>query len=391
MLNRKGILPELVAIFEEMKMIRQDIHAHPELGYKEYRTSNIIATCLTQWGYTVTQGVANTGVVGILKVGNGTKSIGIRAEMDALPIEEKTGLDYASNHQGKMHACGHDGHVVTLLAAAKYLALTKRFSGTINLIFQPSEEKDAGAMAMIEDGLFDIAPCDLLYCMHNYPHPDLALGQMCLHHGEIMASADSLIIKIIGQGCHAASPHFGHDPIIACAAIIQALQSIVSRNTDPLKSTVLSITSIQAGNSFNIIPEEVELKLTIRTLDEEQRSLIKRRIKEIVEYQGKSFNVQTELSYQGLGYPVLINDIKATDIAKKTASRHFDENHLKTKYEPILASDDFAFMSQKIPSCYINVGNGNSVPLHNPQYNFNDDLIPIMASFWGHLVEDNLN
>ena len=387
MLSEKGIIPQIAAMFEEMKAIRHDIHRHPELGYQEHRTSQIVATLLKQWGYTVSTHIGKTGVVGSLTVGSGTKTIGIRAEMDALPIAEQSGLVYASEEAEVMHACGHDGHTVSLLAAAKYLAQTRNFSGTVHLIFQPSEEAGAGALAMIEDGLFELAPCDLLYAMHNYPSSDLDAGQMCLRAGAIMGSADSILVTLSGKGCHAASPHFGLDPIVAAASMIQGLQTIVSRNTNPLAGAVISVTSIHAGNSYNVIPNELTLKLSARSMDESARQLIRQRITEMITQQAASFGLNAEIAFQGEGYPSLSNDIVATDLARKVALQYFGVDKVITDYPSILASDDFAFMAERVPSCYINVGNGKGAALHHPAYDFNDELIVLMGSLWGRIVE----
>ncbi|WP_337262635.1 MULTISPECIES: M20 aminoacylase family protein [unclassified Serratia (in: enterobacteria)] len=385
-----GIIPEIRESFDEMQKIRHDIHQHPELGYQEHRTSELIAQYLTHWGYKVIRGIGGTGVVGILKAGNGTKSIGLRADMDALPIEETTGLPYASRISGAMHACGHDGHTTTLLAAAKYLAQKKNFSGTVNLIFQPAEEGNAGAKAMIDDGLFTIAPCDMIFAIHNYPAPSLKFGAMCINSGAIMASADSLVIKIIGKGGHAASPQFTCDPIVISASVIHALQSIVSRNVGPSDCAVVSITSIQAGNSFNIIPNELEMKLTVRTLNEEQRAFILAKINEIVQAQVKSFGATASITAHSIGYPVLVNANKPTQLAIEVATEYFGEENVITDSPPLLASDDFAFMSQQVPGCYINIGAGEGIGLHNPQYDFNDELIVVAGSLWAHLTESLL-
>lgn len=383
----QNIVPGLVESFAEMKEIRQDIHRHPELGCEEYRTSGIVADCLQRWGYRVRQGVGGTGVVGTLKVGNGERSIGLRADMDALPIHESSGKAYSSVHEGVMHACGHDGHTAILLAAAKHLAQTKSFSGTLNVIFQPAEEGLGGGLAMVEDGLFEQAPCDAIYALHNYPTPTLKFGQMAISAGAIMASVDSLIVTIQGKGGHAASPHFACDPIIVAAAIIQAVQTIVSRNIRPDGCAVVSITSIQAGSAFNVIPDALEMKLSVRTYDEAEREFILNRINEIVQAQATSFGAKAKVKGAMTHYPVLINAEAPTQKARDVAEKYFGTDSVVLDHPAILAADDFAFMTQKVPGCYINIGAGEGAALHNKHYDFNDDLILVGGSFWVYLVQ----
>jgi len=382
----RNIVPGLRNSFDEMKRIRQDIHRHPELGYQEQRTAAIVAHCLERWGYRVRQGVGGTGVVGTLRVGDGKRSIGLRADMDALPIDEASGQPYSSVHAGVMHACGHDGHTAILLAAAKYLAQTRSFSGTLNLIFQPAEEGGAGALAMLDDGLFDHAPCDSVYALHNYPTPALAFGQMAISAGAVMASVDSLILTVGGKGGHAASPQFTCDPIVVSAAIIQALQTIVSRNVGPQHCAVVSVTSIHAGTAFNVIPGEVEMKLSVRTYDEAQRSLILSRIRDIAQSQAASFGASAQLREGAVSYPVLVNAEGPTREAREVARRYFGEDGV-VEHPPILAADDFAFMAQRAPACYINIGAGQGAALHNAHYDFNDELILVGGSFWVYLAQ----
>lgn len=390
MQNQQGIIPQIAQHFEQFKKIRHTIHQHPELAYQENKTSQLVASYLTQWGYKVLTGIGKTGLVASLTVGTSPKSIAIRADMDALPIKETTHLPYQSTREGIMHACGHDGHTTTLLATAQYLAQTKQFSGTVYLIFQPAEEGGAGAKAILDDGLLEKAPCDMIFSMHNYPSPDIKIGQMCINTGAIMASADSILVRLIGKGCHAASPHFGHDPIVASSFIIQALQTLVSRNTDPQEAVVLSVTSIHAGNSYNVIPNELELKMTLRTLSESQRTQAKQRITDIIQQQAHCFGLIAEIIYPDQGYPCLVNALQPTTLLQTIAQQKLGSDKVISNYPPIMASDDFAFMSQVVPSCYINVGNGDSAPLHNSAYDFNDYLILSMGSLWAHLVETYL-
>jgi len=385
-LHRK-IVPGLLDSFEDIKRIRRDIHRHPELGYQEQRTSAIVADYLERWGYRVRRGVGGTGVVGTLQAGDGNRSIGLRADMDALPISEASGQSHSSVHEGVMHACGHDGHTATLLAAAKHLAATRAFSGTLNLIFQPAEEGGAGALAMLNDGLFDHAPCDSVYALHNYPTPTLKFGQMAIGTGAIMASVDSLIVVVSGRGGHAASPEFTCDPIVAGAAIVQVLQTIVSRNVSPYRCAVVSVTSIHAGGAFNVIPGELEMKLSVRTYDEALRSQVLTRIHDIVQAQAASFGANARVVEAAARYPVLVNAETAAQAAREVATRHFGKDYVVVDHPPILAADDFAFMAQKVPGCYINIGAGEGPALHNARYDFNDDLILVGGSFWVHLAQ----
>lgn len=373
-----------------MRRIRQDIHQHPELGYQEHRTSKIVADYLAQWGYKVTCGLGGTGVVGTLKVGKGEKSLGLRADMDALPMSEAEGCPYVSRHAGVMHACGHDGHTATLLAVARHLAQTRSFSGTLNLIFQPSEESGAGAEAMLQDGLMDIAPCDMLFAWHNYPSPTLQFGQMSIGMGAVMASVDSLHIHITGKGGHAASPHFTCDPIVAAGAMIQALQTIIARNVNPFDCAAVSITSIHAGTNFNVIPGELEMKLSLRSFDKQQRQLIVTRVNDIVQHQAACFGVNAKISEAAISYPSQINHEEPTRLARAVAVQHFGAGNVVLDHPPILAADDFAFMAQRVPACYINIGAGDSAPLHNTHYDFNDALIPVAGSLLVYLTQAQL-
>ncbi|MDQ6216343.1 amidohydrolase [Achromobacter insolitus] len=382
----QGVVPGLLESFDEMKRIRHDIHRHPELGYQEQRTSGIVADFLGRWGYQVRRGVGGTGVVGTLRAGDGKRSIGLRADLDALPIREAGEHAHASVNQGVMHACGHDGHTVMLLAAARELAATRNFSGTLNVIFQPAEEGGAGALAMVEDGLFDQAPCDAVYALHNYPTPTLKFGQMAIGAGPIMASVDSLIVTVHGKGGHAASPHFTHDPIVVSAAIIQALQTIVSRNISPYDCAVVSVTSIHADGAFNVIPGQVEMKLSVRAYDEAQRSLIMARIQDIVQSQASCFGTTAQVQAASARYPVLVNAEAPVQNAREVAQRYFGADSV-VDHPPIMAADDFAFMAQRVPACYINIGAGEGAPLHNAHYDFNDDLILVGGSFWVHLAQ----
>jgi len=382
--------PGLLQAFDDMKRLRRDIHRHPELGYEETRTSALVAERLRGWGYEVRQGLGRTGVVGTLRVGRGGRAIGLRADMDALPIDEASGCAHASSRPGVMHACGHDGHTATLLAAARELARTRDFSGTLHLIFQPAEEGGAGALAMLEDGLLDVAPCEAVYALHNYPTPTLRFGQMSIGIGPVMASVDSLRIVVTGRGGHAASPQFVADPIVAAGGIIAALQTIVSRNTNPFDSAAVSLTSIHAGTNYNVIPGELEMKLSVRALDEAQRRMILDRVGDIVQGQAASFGVRARVETAGHSYPVLVNAEAPALAARDTAARLFGPDMVVAGHPPILAADDFAFIAQRVPSCYINMGAGAGPNLHNAGYDFNDELILAAGSFWVRLVRDQL-
>lgn len=380
------VLPAIAALQDEMVTLRQRIHAHPELGFEEFATSALVAQCLTQWGYEVSTGVGKTGVVGTLRNGPG-RAIGLRADMDALPIEETTGLPYASQHAGVMHACGHDGHTATLLAAAKHLAQSRAFSGTVHLIFQPAEEGLGGAQAMLADGLLERFPCDAIFALHNVPgHP---VGHLGFYSGPFMASADTVLIKVIGVGGHGAVPHKAVDPVVVCASIVIALQSIVSRNVNPQEMAIVSVGSIHAGTASNVIPASADMSLSVRALTREVRQLLEQRICAVVKGQAASFGAQVEIDYQHC-HPVLINDPGQTAFARQVALDWLGEDALIDDLRPFTASEDFAFILERCPGSYLVIGNGpgeGGCLLHNPGYDFNDACLPLGASYWVKLVE----
>ncbi|MDX9667892.1 M20 aminoacylase family protein [Pseudomonas sp. P5_152] len=380
------VLPGIAALQEEMITLRQRIHAHPELGFEEFTTSALVAQCLRQWGYEVSTGVGRTGVVGTLRAGPG-RAIGLRADMDALPIVETTGLPYASRNHGVMHACGHDGHTATLLAAAKHLAQTRAFSGTVHLVFQPAEEGLGGARAMLDDGLLQRFACDAIFAMHNVPgHP---AGHLGFYSGAFMASADTVTIKVIGVGGHGAVPHKAVDPVLVCASIVMALQSIVSRNVNPQDVAIVSVGSIHAGTASNVIAESAEMSLSVRALTPQVRQLLEQRITELVHGQAASFGARAEIDYQHC-HPVLINDAGQTAFARQVAQDWLGAEHLIEDLRPFTASEDFAFILEQCPGSYLVIGNGpgeGGCVLHNPGYDFNDDCLPIGASYWVKLVE----
>ena len=385
-MNAGPVLPGIAAIQDEMIALRHSIHAHPELGFEEFATSERVAQCLTQWGFEVSTGVGKTGVVATLKNGEG-RSIGLRADMDALPIQETTGLPYASRIDGVMHACGHDGHTATLLAAGQYLAQTRAFNGTLHLIFQPAEEGLGGARKMLEEGLLERFPCDAMFAMHNVP--GYPVGHLGFYSGPFMASADTVSIKIIGNGGHGAVPHKAIDPVVVCASIVIALQSIVSRNVNPQEMAIITVGSLHAGSASNVIPAFAEMSLSVRALTPEVRQLLELRITELVQGQAASFGAQAQIDYQHC-HPVLINDPEQTAFARQVAQDWLGEGQLIDDLRPFTASEDFAFILEKCPGSYLVIGNGqgdNGCLLHNPGYDFNDACLPIGASYWVKLVE----
>ena len=369
--------------------IRRDLHANPELGFKEHRTAALVAGLLAQWGYSVTTGIGGTGVVGQLKRGQGGRSVGLRADMDALPVHEKTGLGWASTVPGVMHACGHDGHTATLLAAAHAIAKSASFEGTVNLIFQPAEEGAGGAVRMIEDGLFDRFPCDAIFALHNMP--GMAAGTFMFRSGPTMASSDDVTVRLTGVGGHGAMPHTTTDVIVAASSIVLALQSVVARNVDPLESAVVSVGALQAGQAGNVIPDQARLELSVRALNSEVRALLRRRIVEIIQSQASGLGVEAVVDWRP-GYDVLVNDAACTRLAAEVALELFGSDHVVTDGQRFTASEDFAFMLQKVPGCYFFVGNGltgqpGGCMVHNPGYDFNDQIIAPASRFWVALVE----
>jgi len=371
---------------------RRDIHQHPELGYSEHRTAAFVAERLKEFGCDeVATGLGGTGVVGVIKgrkaAGNGdVRTIGLRADMDALPIEEATGLPYASRTSGKMHACGHDGHTAMLLGAARYLAETRNFAGDAVVIFQPAEEGGAGAAAMIKDGLFERFTIDQVYGMHN--GPGIPVGSFATRPGPIMASTDAVNIHIEGRGGHAAKPHLSIDSVMVGAQLITALQSIVSRNVDPLESAVISICEFHAGNARNVIPQTAELKGTVRTLTPEVRTLVGKRVREVVEGVARLTGARIDLEYIP-GYPVVVNHAAQTDFATRVA-KEIAGNGNVAEMPPMMGGEDFAFMLEKRPGAFIFCGNGDSAGLHHPAYNFDDNAIVFGTSYWIKLVENAL-
>jgi len=394
------IFPEFIEQKDLIQNIRRDIHAHPELKFSEFRTSELVANQLRAWGIETHVGLGKTGVVGSLKGSLGAgKSIGLRADMDALPLQEHNTFAHTSQHAGKMHACGHDGHTAMLLGAAHYFSTHREFKGTIHFIFQPAEEGGGGAREMMADGLFTLFPCDAVFGMHNWPGmPEGSFGVIA---GPMMASSNEFTITFKGRGAHAALPHNGSDPVFAIAQLVNALQSIITRNKKPVDTAVLSITQIHAGFATNVIPDDAWLGGTIRTFTTPVLDLIEARLREISAATAQAFDCAVEIEFLR-NYPPLINHRQETQFAQEIIKKHFGIAHFIQDIEPTMGSEDFAFMLEKVPGCYVFIGNGDGTHrdaghgmgpchLHNPSYDFNDQLLPIGASYWVHLTQAFLN
>lgn len=379
-----------------MKTWRHAIHQHPELGFNEFSTSRLVADCLAQWGFDVHTGIATTGVVATLRWGDGGPRLGLRADMDALPIQEETGLPWASRNPGKMHACGHDGHTAILLGAAETFGHMRREgrlpgSGTLNLIFQPAEELGGGggARRMLDEGLFERFPCDAIFAMHNYPGVPTGHFRFCA--GPFMASSDKVLIRFNGKGGHGALPHMAADPTLPAAATVLALQGIAGRNVDPVDMAVISVGRIAAGKTYNVIPETAEIELSVRALRPEVRDRLEARIRELAVGQAASFGVACEVQYER-GYPVLVNSAAETRLAVEVARELAGDAQVDGDAAPLSGSEDFAFMLQQVPGCYRLIGNGDNgfgggehlgpCSVHNPHYDFNDASLAPGAAFW---------
>jgi amidohydrolase len=392
------LVEPILAYQSELETIRRDIHAHPELCYEEQRTADVVAQRLTEWGIPVVRGLGVTGVVGILKNGTSDRAIGLRADMDALPMQELNTFEHASRHAGKMHACGHDGHTTMLLGAAHYLSQNRNFDGTVYLIFQPAEEGGAGARRMMDDGLFERFPMDAVYGMHNWP--GIKTGSFGVVAGPMMASSNEFRIVVKGKGGHAAQPHRGIDPVMVAVQIAQGWQTIISREKNPLDTAVLSITQIHAGSATNVIPDEAVMIGTVRTFSTDVLDLIERRMNEIASGVAGGFGATVDFSFKR-NYPPLINHPAQTAFAAEAMRAVVGADNVDTNVEPTMGAEDFAFMLQEKPGCYVFIGNGDGdhrmgghglgpCQLHNGSYDFNDQLLPIGASFWAKLVEMSL-
>ena len=385
------IINRIAEFHDEMTAWRRDIHSHPETAFEEDRTSDFVAAKLESFGVEVHRGLAKTGVIGTLK-GNveGGGAIGLRADMDALHLFEKNDFDHRSQNDGKMHACGHDGHTTMLLGAAKYLAETRNFAGTIHFIFQPAEENEGGGKVMVEEGLFDQFPVDGVYGMHNMP--GMPVGTMGAKVGTMMAAADSFDLIVEGKGAHGAMPHLGIDPVVTAAQIIQGFQTIVSRVTDPVDSIVISVTQVEAGHTYNVIPDEVTLRGTTRAFTAEVQATIKPLIQRVAEGIAASAGCAIDLDYH-TGYPPTINTADEVDLSADAAEQIVGAANLNRDVTPLMGAEDFAFMLQKRPGSYVWIGNGpgeGGCTLHNPHYDFSDDVLPIGASYWAKLTESVL-
>jgi amidohydrolase len=383
-------IPDRINAFhDDMTAWRQDLHAHPELGFEEHRTAAFVAGKLAEFGCEVHRNVGKTGVVGVLQTGNGP-AIGLRADMDALPIEEANDLPYRSQHAGRMHACGHDGHTTMLLGAARYLAETRNFDGTVHFIFQPAEEGIGGAKAMLDDGLFDRFPCASVFGMHNTP--GLPVGKFAIRPGAMMAGGAFFDITVTGRGTHGARPEVGIDPVLAACHIVSALQAIVSRNISPSDTAVVSVTAIQAGEAYNVIPQTAVIRGTARTFKTETMQQIEAGMKRTAAGIAAGLGATAEVDFRDLFAPLVNNPAEATFMAD-VATGMVGEADVERNRGIVMASEDFAFMLAACPGAYINIGNGETVggvPVHNPNYNFNDAILPLGAGLYARLVETKL-
>jgi amidohydrolase len=393
------LIEPIVAWQDEIARVRRDLHAHPELSYEEFRTADVVAAKLQEWGIAIDRGLGGTGVVGIIegKLPQDPakpRAIGLRADMDALPMQELNAFEHRSQHDGKMHACGHDGHTAMLLGAARYLAQHRDFAGTVYVIFQPAEEGGAGAQRMIDDGLFTKFPMEAVFGMHNWP--GFKVGQFGVTAGPIMAAANEFSIIIKGKGAHGGMPHLGHDPIMAAVQMATSMQTIVSRNRNPAEAAVLSITQIHAGSADNVIPTDAELRGTVRTFTVEMTDLIERRMREIAEHTAAALNCQVEFTF-ARNYPPTINDPAETAFCADVMRSIVGEANVDDHVTPTMGAEDFSYMLLQKPGCYVWIGNGDGAHraqghgmgpcmLHNGSYDFNDALLPLGATYWVQLA-----
>jgi amidohydrolase len=371
----------------ELTAIRQDIHANPELGLEEHRTADLVAQKLEEWGIEVHRGVGGTGVVGVLRSGNGQATIGLRADMDALPIEEANDFAYRSRNAGKMHACGHDGHTTMLLGAARYLAETRNFNGTVNFIFQPGEEGIGGALAMLKDRLFERFPCNAVFGMHN--RPGMPVGKYGITPGTAMAGGAFFDITITGRGAHGARPEASIDPVLAACHIGTALQSIVARNVPPSDTAVLSVTRVVAGEAYNVIPQTATLSGTARTMKRETMTMLEAGIQRVAAGVASGLGATAEVDFRLIFAP-LLNHPEHTQAIADAAAELVGDGNINRAQTPGMASEDFSFMLEQVPGAYINLGNGESASVHNHLYNFNDEAIPFGSALYSRLVERQL-
>jgi hippurate hydrolase len=389
------LIEPILANTPEIAALRKDIHAHPELCFQEVRTADVVAAKLTEWGIPIHRGMGTTGVVGIVKAGTSSRALALRADMDALPMQEFNTFAHASQHAGKMHACGHDGHTAMLLAAAQHFAKHRNFDGTVYLVFQPAEEGGGGAREMIKDGLFEQFPVEAVFGMHNWP--GMAAGTFAASAGPVMASSNEFKITIRGKGGHAAIPHNAIDPVVVACQLVQGFQTIISRNVKPIDAGVISVTMINAGEATNVIPDRCELQGTVRTFSIEVLDLIERRMREMSESLCAAFNTRVEFAFVR-NYPPTVNAPKEAAFVRKVMESIVGADMVYTQ-EPTMGAEDFSFMLQAKPGCYAFIGNGDGdhrtmghgagpCTLHNPSYDFNDELLPLGATFWVRLAEE---
>ncbi|MGR8932154.1 MAG: M20 aminoacylase family protein [Gammaproteobacteria bacterium] len=389
-----GVFTDICSDIDAIRLLRRQIHAHPELAFDENQTADLVAAKLSEWDIPVHRGMGKTGVIGIIQAGKSERAIGLRADMDALPIQEQNNFAHASKHPGKMHACGHDGHTAMLLAAAQHLSSHRNFDGTVYLIFQPAEEGAAGADAMIKDGLFRQFPMQQVFGMHNWP--GLPKGQFAINSGPVMAAFDTFRIVVRGRGCHAALPHLGLDPVPVVAQMILAFQTILTRNLDPLDSAVLSVTTMHIGETKNVIADSCELTGTLRTFSADVMQLTHRRMSEIVKHTCLAHGMESEIEFTK-GYPATVNHPEQVEISRQVMIKIVGAENVIEQY-PTMGAEDFSFMLNQVPGCYCFIGNGEGdhrqlghgagpCTLHNASYDFNDDILALGARYWVGLVE----
>jgi hippurate hydrolase len=376
----QNFLPDLVEI-------RHQLHQIPEIGLSEFKTSDFIAAQLEKWGFEITRGLGKTGIVATLRAGNSNRAIGFRADFDALPMQEETNLAYASQHPGAMHACGHDGHTSMLLGAAWALSHDKSFSGTVHFIFQPAEENFGGGKLMIEDGLFERFPCDQVFALHNWP--GIEAGTFATRAGPIAASIDVVTVTVKGKGGHGAQPELTIDPVVVGSSIVMALQTLTSRNISPHQPAVVTVGAFLSGSASNIIPDTAVLEISMRAMNPRVREEIRERVEQIATLQARSYGAGISFDWQ-VGYPATINDGQAVEVAKSTIVRRFGEDTFTELDLPLMGSEDFSFLLEKVPGAYVLIGNGHSAGLHTTTYDFNDDILERGAMYFYHLAKDRL-
>jgi amidohydrolase len=390
-----NLIAPIVADAATIQSLRRDLHAHPELGFQEQRTSELIAQTLAGWGIPVHRGLGKTGVVGLVRNGTSARAVGLRADIDALPVTERNTFAHASVHAGRMHACGHDGHTAMLLAAARHLARHRDFDGTVYLLFQPAEEGGGGAREMIKDGLFERFPMEAIFGIHNWP--GLEAGQFAIRSGPVFASSNEFRITVRGRGAHAAMPHNGIDPVPVACQIVQAFQTIISRNKRPIDAGVISVTIIRAGEATNVVPDTCELQGTVRTFSVEVLDMIEQRMRRVAEATSQAFEASCEFAFRR-NYPPTINHPRETQFARELLGSLVGAGNVK-EFDPTMGAEDFSFFLEKKPGCYFVIGNGDGshrsgghgegpCMLHNPSYDFNDQLIPLGGTMWVRLAEE---